>query len=148
MRRLTLSLTLLLVGAFAVCVPGVAGAQSGLDEYQEGVPTPGGEAPGVPGPGDGGGGNGAGSAGSSDTSGTAAGSGVSSGAAGQSAGAGSGSVTERQAAAAGSTPSGQLPATGLDETAVMALVGLSLLVGGLLVRRTSRREERSATAGR
>jgi hypothetical protein len=143
MRRLTLAITLLLTSGLVMVLPAAVHAQgSGLDEYQEGVPTPGGEAPGVPG-GDGGGSSG-GSAGTATEPTGVGGSGSSS--AGAGTGSGSGSLTERQAGASGTTPAGQLPAPGFAETGAMALIGVLLLGGGLVLLRIGRRADKAATA--
>ncbi len=130
----TLSITVVLVALFAA--PAVTSAQdnSGIDAYTEGAPSAGGN-----------GGSGGGSSGASDGSGTASGAGtgadasVGSGAGG--APGSSGSLTEREAArlADGTSP-GELPATGLDETGLMAVVGALLLLSGLALRRLSPRE--------
>src|SRR4051812_16214953 len=69
MRRTLIQLTSAILLAGTLVLPAVASAQTGgLDEYQEGAPTPGGEQGGVPG-GTGGGGSSQ-SAGTSSSSGS------------------------------------------------------------------------------
>ncbi len=115
-----------LVLLFALPTGVAAQSNSGIGQYEE-VP-PGTDPSGGPGsPGD--------PSGVPSGSATAGDSGVAgiSGTAG--AGTGAGSLTERQAAAAGETPSGQLPATGFDDTFALAIIGASLLVAGIALRR-------------
>ena len=120
------ALTLIAISLLAL--PALAGAQ---DPYEENPPT-------VPGGNGGGSGGGSGSPTAPGTvpgtaPGTAGAAGVTGTASGTSA---SGSLTEAQAQAAGTAAdSGQLPATGFDETGVMAVLGALLVGGGLLVRR-------------
>jgi LPXTG-motif cell wall-anchored protein len=115
--------------------PAGAFAQSnaGLDAYTENPPgtTDGGST--------GGGSTGTDPLGTSTGTGTgsATGTGTAAGVDGSGASAGVG-LTEAEAAAAGSTPAGQLPATGLDKTAAMAVVGLLLLASGVGLTRLAR----------
>jgi LPXTG-motif cell wall-anchored protein len=124
MRKL--GLTLAVVALFAL--PAMAGAQD--DPYIENPPTvPGGDpnSPGGPG----------GDTDPGTVPGTASGTASASGTtAGTASGAASGSLTEAQAGRAGNgVDAGQLPATGFDRTAAMALLGGLLLAGGIVVRR-------------
>ena len=130
MKRLTattLTLTILLATS------GIAVAQdSGTSAYEENPPN-------VTGPGSG---SGAGSAAGSDSAVGAAGtaSGVASGsgtAAPGEAGAGAAGVGGSSTAAGGAA--GTLPATGLDATVPIAVVGLVLLASGLALRHTLNR---------
>jgi LPXTG-motif cell wall-anchored protein len=125
-------LTIMLAMALLAALPGGAIAQdnSGLDAYTENPPSAGGD----------GGGDGT-SSGAGTGTGTAAGfaSGAGSGVAGTGAGASGSGLTEAQAAAAGVGPNGQLPATGLDATLAMAIVGFAMLAGGTLLFRFVRR---------
>ncbi len=131
MLRLLLTFVML---AALVALPGVAVAQdnSGLDAYQEGTPD-------VPGGNGGGGNDGAGSdpgAGSRSAGGGGAGT-ASSDVAGDGSGAGAAGLSEAEAGARGGQRPGELPATGLDATGLMALVGLLLLTGGIVARRAA-----------
>lgn len=120
-------LSIALVAAL-FALPAAAIAQdSGLDAYTENPPSAGG---------DGETGN------TGDTDGSASGTASGTASPGSASGLdttadtdGDGVVSEREAAAAGTARDGQLPATGLDETLVMALVGGLMLAAGLGLRR-------------
>lgn len=118
-----------------LALPTAAIAQdSGLDAYTENPPTAGGD------------GDTTGTGTDGSPTGTSTATGTDSGVAGTSTSTGApvdsdgdGVVSEDEAAAAGTTPAGQLPATGLDETLVMALIGGMLLAAGFALLRVSRR---------
>jgi hypothetical protein len=131
-------LSISLVCALFLALPGGAIAQdnSGVDVYQENPPTAGG------GDGtDGADGTATGTdgttfdtgSGTGTATGTATGTGSGTGTA-----AGTEGLTEAQLAAQGRTPNGQLPATGLDETALIALTGALLLAMGFSLLRITR----------
>ena len=106
----------------AVAAPTAFAQDTGLEEYQEGVPTPGGEASTDNlGPG--------GSSGSGSVEGTTI-----PGAPGSEAAAGAGASGSQAGVAGGGTARAQLPATG-SESLYLAIVGIGLVVGGLFVRR-------------
>jgi LPXTG-motif cell wall-anchored protein len=126
MRKLTL--TLIALALFAVpAASAFAQGNSGTDVYEESPPTvddPDGD--GIPGT-------------SGDTgtpTPTSTGTGVAS-ETGTIPGDtnGDGVLSEAEAGSAGTTASGQLPATGLDSTLAMALVGAALLAAGLVLRK-------------
>jgi LPXTG-motif cell wall-anchored protein len=123
MRKLMLVVAALVV-LFALPAGAAAQSNSGIGQYEEAPPgtDPTGGDPGDP-------------SGAPTDPATAGDSGVAGISGSSGSGTGSGSLTERQAAAAGETPSGQLPATGFDDTLALALVGASLLVVGVVLRR-------------
>src|SRR5688500_8924399 len=101
----------ILIAAICGLVPAAALAQSnsGLDAYTENPGVPGGEtgtAPGVPDATSGTAGSGTAGSGTAPAGSGGAGTGTDS----------AGGLTEEAAARLGQTPSGQLPATGFDET--------------------------------
>jgi LPXTG-motif cell wall-anchored protein len=114
-------------------------SNSGLDEYQEGVPSAGGEVPN--GSGSGGGSGQGGSSGSSASSASSSSSTSTPSSTGSSSSTSS-APTEAAANATndGSGNSRQLPSTGLD-TMFLALIGALLLASGLAARRHAARPE-------
>jgi LPXTG-motif cell wall-anchored protein len=130
MKKLAAVTTSLLL---ALALPGFAVAQSGLDQYQENVPGAGGDT------GDTGGATGTdtGTGTTTDPSGLSAptGTGTDGGTATGTSGTGTGLTDEEAANLSDRALSGQLPATGLDETLAMALVGVALIGTGFVLFR-------------
>lgn len=127
MRIMLILRCLVAVLLLAAALPSVAAAQtnSGLDQYQEAPPGTDGSDPNDP----------SGTPSDPATAGDSGVAGISGSGGSTGTGSSSANLTEAQAAAAGETAKGQLPATGFDQTAGLAIVGGLLLTAGLFMRR-------------
>jgi LPXTG-motif cell wall-anchored protein len=113
----------------ALALPGFAVAQSGIDQYEENVPGAGGDTGGDTG-------TDTGTATTTDPTGlSATGTGTDGSTATGTSGTGSDLTEEEAASLSDSALRGQLPATGLDETLAMALVGVALIGTGFVLFR-------------